>query len=912
MSFIDVVEKNLNLDEKKTFIATYTIIFMAMVFACFFAFFVNGKSLVFYGDGLGQDIVSLAYFGQYLRSVILNFAHGNFVIPMWDHNIGFGSDIISTLHVYVMGDPFTLLSVFIPEKFTEILYDSLILLKLYLTGAFFALYCFKMKKTGFSVLFGSFTYAFCGYSLVAFSHTWFLIPIVLLPLLLLGIEQIFDGKKPYFFIIMVFISFISSFYFSYLLSLLIFIYAAVRVFFICPQDKIKNAFKYLLKFICYYLIGLLAAGAILAPNIIAMLGSPRISTEHTPYLFYISGYYKLLLFSFTTILNNFGYDYFYYPKMGYPILALFAVVLIFVKRKDFIQLKIFFIFFVLATIFPIAGKVFNGFSYITNRWIFAFSFLIAYIITAAAPHIIKLSKREILAMFIFAFCYIAIFIFLSSSLSGYVLFFLGLKILFIFFGLCLLLLFLLYKKPPSEFKAYLILFILLLANISFNANFLNLTKGWNYNSSYLKKGLSYEILTNNAQTLAKQLQDEKFSRFEQSSYNNDESLNILENAVMLNQVKGMSYYFSLSNPFIYQYFKEMDIANGMDFRYAGLDGRAMTGTLANSHYFISANGDEAQVPYGYDTIVGQYRDFNKINYAAYQNKNALPFGYTYSHYLPRAIYEKFSSIRKQQSQTQAVVLEENLDSDFMLLNEPIFREIPIAFQYETSNISAYGNIFATAQEAGGFIFNFKSPPNSETYLILNNIKISDPYSVKQYIYVRSPKTFKDVSLLGDWNPWHIDRSDFIINTGFNIEEINKITLAFDNNSRFSIDNIEIISLPIGAEFDAEIARLKQDYLQSVQILPNKIKGNINLSSNKILLLSIPYSTGWKAFVNGKETKLLRANTMFSALPLKAGGYDIELRYRTPGILLGLALSCIGFLLFAALLYLNKRKNHGLI
>ncbi|MDR3049274.1 MAG: YfhO family protein [Elusimicrobiota bacterium] len=903
MSFIETIEKNLNLDDKKTFFTVFTIIFTLMVFIVFSAFFFNGRSLVYYGDGIEQDVVTLAYFGQYLRSIIFNFAHGNFTIPMYDHNIGFGMDIISTLHIYVMGDPLTLLSVFAPAKFVEILYDFLILLRFYLAGAFFALYCFKMKRRGFPILFGSFAYVFCGYNLVAFMHTWFLIPVVLLPLLLLSVEKIFDGEKPYLFIIMIFISFTSSFYYSYLLSILIFIYAAIRVFFIFPKNKIKNAFKYLLKFSGYYLIGLLAAGFIFAPNVIAMFDSPRSSVEHAPYLFYTSGYYKLFLFSFITIFHNFIYDYFYHLKLGYPILAMFAVLLIFVKRKEFAQLKILFIFFILTAAFPIAGKIFNGFSYITNRWIFAFSFLVAYIIVAALPKIIKLNKKEFLAMLIFTLCYLAAFAALRSSLSIYVL---ELRFSFIFLGLCLLVLFILYKKPPSEFKAYISLFVLLLANIAFNANFLYSSKGWDYSSLYLKQGSAYNTLTNNAQTFAKQLENADFARFEQNSFNGE---SIIENATMLNRVKGMSYYFSLNNPFIYQYFKEMGIASERDFRYTGLDGRAMTGTLANSHYFIAALGNEAYAPYGYEAMSGSYRAYNKTIYTAYQNKNALPFGYTYSHYLPRSIYDDFSSIRKQQVQTQSVILEENLPSDWSLLNEPAFREIPIFFQAKaSSNISVYGNIFTIAQQSGVISFDFKSLPNSETYLTIKNIKLLTPYNPEEYLYIRSPRTIKTVPLLGVWSPWYIDRSDFIINAGFNADAITQMLLVFNPNSRFSIDNMEIVSLPIGAEFDAEIDRLKQEHLQNVQILTNKIKGNINLSSNKILLLSIPYTKGWKAFVNGKETKLLRANTIFSALPLKAGAYDIELRYRTPGIILGLLLSCIGFLLFAALLYAGKKKN----
>mgnify|MGYP002225045529 CR=1 FL=1 len=46
-------------------------------------------------------------------------------LPMWDMNIGYGSDILTTLHYYVIGDPLTLLSVFVPADKTEVLYEVL-------------------------------------------------------------------------------------------------------------------------------------------------------------------------------------------------------------------------------------------------------------------------------------------------------------------------------------------------------------------------------------------------------------------------------------------------------------------------------------------------------------------------------------------------------------------------------------------------------------------------------------------------------------------------------------------------------------------------------------------------------------------------------------------------------------------
>ena len=70
------------------------------------------------------------YYGKYLRGIIKNiFIYHQFSIPLWDFSIGYGGDILTTLHYYVLGDPLTLLSIFVPMKYTEYLYIFLILLR---------------------------------------------------------------------------------------------------------------------------------------------------------------------------------------------------------------------------------------------------------------------------------------------------------------------------------------------------------------------------------------------------------------------------------------------------------------------------------------------------------------------------------------------------------------------------------------------------------------------------------------------------------------------------------------------------------------------------------------------------------------------------------------------------------------
>ena len=124
------------------------------------------------------------------------------------------------------------------------------------------------------------------------------------------------------------------------------------------------------------------------------------------------------------------------------------------------------------------------------------------------------------------------------------------------------------------------------------------------------------------------------------------------------------------------------------------------------------------------------------------------------------------------------------------------------------------------------------------------------------------------------------------------------------------------------DYSDQVKALKQDKLQKVDFhyLPeskatNEITGEISLKENKVLLLSIPYSNGWKAYVDGKEAELIRGNTMFSALKLTKGNHKIRLNYDTPWLKVGLLMSAAGVLAFIALIvlrkiYLKKKSSSG--
>ena len=79
-------------------------------------------------------------------------------------------------------------------------------------------------------------------------------------------------------------------------------------------------------------------------------------------------------------------------------------------------------------------------------------------------------------------------------------------------------------------------------------------------------------------------------------------------------------------------------------------------------------------------------------------------------------------------------------------------------------------------------------------------------------------------------------------------------------------------------------------------------------SDAILVLSLDYLPGWKAYIDDKEAPIFSAYGCFSAVYVTAGEHDVELTYRQPGVFTGGLISSGGILIFAALFVLFRRKE----
>ena len=87
---------------------------------------------------------------------------------------------------------------------------------------------------------------------------------------------------------------------------------------------------------------------------------------------------------------------------------------------------------------------------------------------------------------------------------------------------------------------------------------------------------------------------------------------------------------------------------------------------------------------------------------------------------------------------------------------------------------------------------------------------------------------------------------------------------------------------------------------------NHLNISTTTDSDSYLYIAIPYSEGWKAKVDGKETGIINANITFMAIPITAGNHVVEMTYCTPRLYLGLCISAFGIILTAGYLIIEKK------
>lgn len=895
--FNEFIKKLIN--KKVNYYVVYTFLFVVMVCLIYSPFYIQHKSFVWHMDGLTQHLPALTYTGKWMRQIVENiFIHHTFEIPMWDMSIGYGSDIITTLHYYAIGDPLNILSAFVPASKTEYLYCALVFVRLYLAGFAFSLYCKKMKKSTYATLLGAIIYVFSGYGMyISVRHPYFVNPMIYLPILLIGIEKIFKKENPYLFISATAISALSNFYFFYMLSILIFIYAIFRYIMIFKKIQIKELLGWIGKFCVYFLIGSCIAMIIFLPNAMLVFGSSRYGVEkHIPILYLEKHYYSTFL-SFIS-----GKQTGAYTNLNFSAVALASIFVLFVQKKDKVALKIGLILTTIFYLIPFFGYMLNGFASSQNRWIWGYAMVVAYITVEMFPKLFELNKKQKLIIVAFTMLYTVIYVFCEFQLSNNSdkCVFSALLVLFITIALLMASGTILKSKKVVQ----LLVLVITCLGIGVNSYFIFSEKQGNYVSEFKDLGTFYSTIMNTPSSLLENTGDDSIYRYDRDKGNGE-----IFNTAMLQDIYSVGYRFSMADGNISRFYEENFMNTARDYSYLTLDNRTVLDTLASVKYFMIKDQRVQDLPYGYHKLV-ESKEINGTECQIYSTDNYLPLGYTYNNYITKDVYNSLSVTEKQWVFLQGAVVED-IEVDDLKMDEADLSFSAKNIDYTITpddNVRVEGTKIITSKDNATVTLNFQGLENSETYLVLDEIGISEKMISGRYnIKVKGEYKTKNVELLTERERAYCGRNSFLCNLGYNKNACAEIKMTFSAAGEYSFNELAVVCQPMD-EFEQAVENLNEDTLENIEIGTNKITGNIDLSKSKILVMSIPYSDGWTAYVDGKKQEVLRANSMYMGIALEPGAHNIEFKYQSPYLKVSSIISVIGILSFGAVIIYHRRKS----
>lgn len=738
----------------------------------------------------------------------------------------------------------------------------LVLIKIGLSGLMMNIYFSKLFRLNkLTNLMFSTMYALISFSIGYFFNIMWLDSVYMLPLVLLGVEYLFN-KKPILLAVSLILLFISNFYMAYIVGLFTFLYFIFRVIAI-PNMSLKMIFTRFCLFIgCALIAGGISAFITLPTYLLLKSnGSPPIQWGDmltSPF-----GFFDLL-----PKFYNSSIRYFDLPNVYSGLLVMLLFPMFFMNSKIAYREKIAYFGFLLILILSLQingiNLVWHAFSVPTGyyeRFAFVVSFFIIFL---AFKSFMSFEIGQVSSLFKVYLANVFILVLLTKLTPD----FMSINKAWLNILLLTVFCFLLYGKVAFERYGRLIpLLLLIFVCMDMGLNAYQQIKTLNTLPGYSITRDQYNVANPGFERVVNKLNQE-----DHGLYRTNSIVRLTPNDSIRYGYKGMTNFNTLSNGTLHAFMQSIGYSSTLGPRsLAQNQGILTSDALFGFKYEVS---DQPVNKFGYEKVSCDQ------GICLYKNNFSMPIGFM-------ADQQQFTYIQKE-------------DNPFVKQNQLMGPGDKDYFSPLTANTIIYHNL--TVNNEGGVQYIKKIDANQEgsiemVFTVKGEKQLYTQLSAgKGFAGFNETTIFVNGKSLGVYPTYHNER---VLDLGAFTNQKVTVKIVFSvADTQLAQQLFYQLDVP---SFEDRITELKKHDLKVTDWKETSVSGKVDAATAGPLFLSIPYDKGWTAKVDGKPMPIEKLGG-FIGVQLDKGEHTITLSYLPDGFKTGSLIS-IGTFLLLLVIYL---------
>ncbi len=262
----------------------------------------------------------------------------------------------------------------------------------------------------------------------------------------------------------------------------------------------------------------------------------------------------------------------------------------------------------------------------------------------------------------------------------------------------------------------------------------------------------------------------------------------------------------------------------------------------------------------------------------YENSNALPLGFLADKDIYKVKQPANDNLSSQSELFNA--LADQKQNYFKFYQPTIINKNNVKIEQNASSVT-YREVQSNV--AKDITWTVDVPANTQAYLSLFPTDFGQLESSTATMSVNGTSQKSQINITGQYyNIGYYDKPTSVT-----------FTVSFYGTTAVSFMEPKVVGLDTTA-FETSVQAI-QNKGADLTAKGRKAVGTVNAENDQVLLTTIPYDKGWKAYVDGKKVPIEPFKKAFVSIPVTQGEHTIEFVYLPEGFVLGVMLFiiCIG-------------------